>query len=116
MAWGKRALEEDYVRSSRTQKEHSTWCQQPELRKPEVPALLFSTCEAINSCFLIFKIEIFFPVSFYFYFNLTYLVEYDNMCDTERSDTETKYHFYNYYLIIQSIIKVTQWVSQICVK
>lgn len=46
----------------------------PELRKPEIPALLFSTCEAINSCFLIFKTAIFFPVSFYFYFNLPYLV------------------------------------------
>lgn len=55
---------------------------------------------------------IFFAVSFYLYFNLLHLVECDNVCDPEKSNTETKYHFWNYFLIIPSTIKVTWWVSQ----
>ena len=58
------------------------------------------------------KIIIFFAVSFYLYFNLLHLVECDNVCDPEKSDTETKYHFCNYFLIIPSTIKVTWRVSQ----
>lgn len=53
----------------------------------------------------------FFSVSFYFCINLLHLVECGNVCDPEKSDTETKPHFCNYFLITPSTIKVTWWVS-----
>ena len=44
----------------------------------------------------------FFSVSFYLYFNRLHLVECGDVCDPEKSDTETKHHFCNYFLIIPS--------------
>ena len=73
----------------------------------EAPALLVSTWEALNMCLLIFTIMIFFSISFYIYFNLPPLVEGNNVCDSERSERETKDGFCNYCLIIPLTIQVT---------